>query len=129
MARVVLNKREVYKLLASPNGDTARYLVRKAYQVQNKARVNCPVDSGNLRGSITHEIAQDGGGLSARVGTNVPYAIYVHEGTGIYAGRGYITPKKGKFLAWKGGGGWVFAKRVRGQKANPFLRDALNSVF
>lgn len=90
MARVVLNKREVYKLLASPDGGTARYLVRKAYQVQNKARVNCPVDSGNLRGSITYEIAQDGEGLSAHVGTNVPYAIYVHEGTDFMAGRPFL---------------------------------------
>ena len=90
MARVVLNKREVYDLLASPNGDTARYLVRKAYQVQNKARANCPVDTGNLRGSITHEIAQDGEGLSARVGTNVPYAVYVHEGTSRMAGRPFL---------------------------------------
>ena len=85
-----MDKQSVNDLKRSSNGPVAQYLVRKAYQVQNKARVNCPVDTGNLRGSITHEIAQDGEGLSARVGTNVPYAVYVHEGTSRMAGRPFL---------------------------------------
>lgn len=37
------------------------------------------VDTGRLKGSITHEVNQNE--ASVIVGTNVEYAIYVHEGT------------------------------------------------
>lgn len=90
VARVVLNQKELTELLASPEGATGQYLVRKSQQVVNQARSRCPVDTGNLRGSITYEIARDGDGLSARVGTNVPYAIYVHEGTRYMAPRPFL---------------------------------------
>ena len=39
------------------------------------------VDTGRLRGSIAHQVDGD----SVEVGTNVDYAVYVHEGTGKYA--------------------------------------------
>lgn len=81
MARVVLDPDELYALLKSSRGPTAQYLVQKSQHVVNGARDRCPVDTGNLRGSIQYEIAEDKNGLSARVGTNVPYAIYVHEGS------------------------------------------------
>lgn len=99
MARVVLNDSELKTLLDSPDGATGQYLVRKSQQVLNKARSLCPVDTGNLRGSLTYEVTRTGvgGKLGARVGTNVPYAIYVHEGT-------------------------------KYQKGQPFLEDALASV-
>ena len=35
------------------------------------------IDTGNLRNSITHKVSDD----TLIVGTNVNYAIYVHEGT------------------------------------------------
>lgn len=38
------------------------------------------VDTGRLRGSITHR-TEGGNEPSVTVGTNVEYAIYVHEGT------------------------------------------------
>jgi len=37
------------------------------------------IDTGNLRNSITHEVAKDE--KAVYVGTNVEYALYVHEGT------------------------------------------------
>lgn len=78
--------------------------------------------------------------MIVRIGSNLPYAIWVHEGTGIYAGKGYITPKRSTLLRWpnknnsgsgsrrySGGatGKYVFAKRVKGVRGRPFLRDAL----
>lgn len=47
------------------------------------------VDTGRLRGSIAHKVVGD----SVEVGTNVDYAVYVHEGTGKYA-IGGGTPKE-----------------------------------
>lgn len=87
--------------------------------VENDAKENCPVDDGVLRASITHQVSDNTG----VIGTNVEYAPYVHEGTGIYA---------------KGGQGrqsvpWTYKDaegkyhKTQGQKPNPFLQDALDS--
>ena len=74
------------------------------------------VDTGRLRGSITHVVEGD----DVYIGTNVEYAKYVHEGTGIHAaeGGGRTTPW------WYQGsdGQW---HRTRGMKPNRFLRNAI----
>lgn len=92
MARVVLNQQELGELLRSEDGAVGRYLIQQSQRVVNAARAACPVDTGNLRASITYEIARDGasGGLSARIGTNVPYAVYVHEGTRYMPARPFL---------------------------------------
>lgn len=85
--------------------------------VERDAKIFCPVDQGQLRASITHEVDGDTG----VVGTNVEYAPYVHQGTGIYAsdGNGRQTP-------------WSYQDRdgnwhtTKGQAPNPFLDRALN---
>ena len=92
-------------------------LTKACMIVENKAKEHCPVDDGTLRASITSEV-KNGVGL---VGTNVEYAPYVHEGTGIYAknGNGRQTP-------------WTYRSadgtyhRTVGQKPKPFLQDALD---
>ena len=45
---------------------------------EGAAKRLCPVDTGRLRNSITHAFVTD---KEIVVGTNVEYAIYVHEGT------------------------------------------------
>lgn len=45
---------------------------------EGAAKRLCPVDTGRLRNSITHALM---GNDSVAIGTNVEYAIYVHEGT------------------------------------------------
>ena len=49
-----------------------------ALELENDPR---RVDTGRLRGSITHRMGTDGGEPYVAVGTNVEYAVYVHEGT------------------------------------------------
>ena len=46
---------------------------------ENYAAKKCPFDTGNLRGSITHEV--DTAGNAVYIGTNVEYAPYVEFGT------------------------------------------------
>lgn len=41
------------------------------------AKLLCPVDTGNLRNSITHTVAADERGDAAYIGTNVEYGAYV----------------------------------------------------
>ena len=88
--------------------------------VENSAKQNCPVDSGQLRQSITHEVD----GLTGEVGTNVEYAPYIEIGTGIYSTQG-----NGRQTPWKyrdAKGQWHTTK---GMKAQPFLKPALESNF
>jgi hypothetical protein len=79
MARVVLNKDQLYELLSGPNGAVGKDLKRRATRVQNKARQLCRVDTGQLRASITTEPGKEHGELVYRVGTNVEYARYIEK--------------------------------------------------
>lgn len=76
----------------------------------------CPVDTGNLRNSITHMIDEQE--PAAIIGTNNEYAVYVELGTGIYAeGGGRPTP----WVYQDAKGNWHY---TRGNKAQPFLKPA-----
>lgn len=84
--------------------------------IENQAKEFSPVDDGTLRASITSKVVNDD---TAIIGTNVEYAPYVHEGTGIYAEDGRSTPwvymnAEGKFIM------------TYGQPPNPFLQDAID---
>ena len=56
------------------------------------AKKLCPVDTGNLRNSITHVVDKEE--PAVYIGTNSEYGPYVELGTGIYAegGGGRPTP-------------------------------------
>lgn len=139
---VVLNPTEVRSLLSSPNGAVYSDIRRRANRVTNQARRLCPADTGRLRQSISFEMGKADDQIVARVGTNVDYGLFIHEGTA-NNGTGYIYPKNAKVLRFpvtnKSGSGrrrykagataqYAYAKRVRGIKATPFLRDALSAA-
>lgn len=52
------------------------------------AKKDCPVDTGRLRNSITHDVM----GLSVYIGTNVEYAPYVELGTSRQKAQPYLVP-------------------------------------
>lgn len=54
------------------------------------AQKKCPVDTGNLRGSITHEV--DAGDNAVYIGTNVEYAPYVELGTSRQKAQPFLRP-------------------------------------
>lgn len=92
-----------------------RGLEKCGLTAENYAKRLCPVDTGNLRNSITHVVKDDE--MAVYIGSNVEYAPYVELGTGVYADGGRPTP-------------WVFQDengdwhRTNGQKAQPFLKPA-----
>lgn len=57
---------------------------------ENYAAKKCPVDTGNLRASITHEV--DAGGNAVYIGTNVEYAPYVELGTSRQEAQPFLRP-------------------------------------
>lgn len=57
---------------------------------ENYAAKRCPVDTGNLRGSITHEV--DAGDNAVYIGTDVEYAPYVELGTSRQKAQPFLRP-------------------------------------
>ena len=55
-----------------------------------EAKDNCPVDTGNLRGSITFEVSKDE--ATVTIGSPVEYAGWVENGTSKQKGQPYIKP-------------------------------------
>lgn len=120
------------RMLRAPEGLVARDLLRRANRVANTARLLCPVDTGRLRGSITAQLVETSVGPAAVVGTNVEYAQFVHDGTGMFGPHHTpIVPVRAKFLRWqpKGQKEFVYRRSVQGMPGRPFLRDALASAF
>lgn len=58
-------------------------------KVESKAKVNCPVDTGRLRNSITHALASD---TEVRVGAHTDYAAFVELGTSRRGATPYLKP-------------------------------------
>lgn len=73
----------------------------------------CPVDTGNLRGSISYIVDKD----DVYIGTNVKYAKYVEFGTGVHVEGGRKTP----WTYRDDEGNW---HRSTGQKPQPFLKPS-----
>lgn len=105
---------EVYKELEAA---CQRALEKCGLVAEGYAKKLCPVDTGNLRNSITHTVA-DNGERAAYVGTNSEYGVYVECGTGIYYPGGRQTP-------------WVYQDEkgdwhlTHGQRAKPYIKPAV----
>ena len=80
------------------------------------AKKLAPVDTGNLRNSISHKV--DPEESAVYIGTNSSYAAYQEFGTGIYTEDGRDTPWV--YQDEKGNWHWT-----RGNKAQPFLKPAV----
>ena len=117
MAEIINLDKLNYKLETLAKLDVSKALNKACLVVENEAKRLCPVDTGDLRNSITHEV-DDGVGI---VGTNKEYAPYVEYGTGIFAveGNGRDTP----WSYQDDEGNW---HTTIGQKPQPFLKTALD---
>lgn len=80
------------------------------------AKKLCPVDTGNLRNSITHMVSESE--KAAYIGTNNEYAVYVECGTGIYYPGGRQTP----WTYQDENGDWHL---THGQRAKPYIKPAV----
>lgn len=108
--------------LTGPHGDIARDLAKRAIRVESRAKQLCPVDTGRLRASITWELVRSSGGVFvARIGTNVDYAMVVHEG------RRAVEMPPGRVMRFpsRKTGQIVYTRRTRAVAGVPFLRNAL----
>lgn len=105
------------KVLEGLDDAVLRALERIGSQAEGYAIDLVPVDTGNLKNSITHTV--DEAEKVAYVGTPNEYAVYVEMGTGMYVDGGRKTPWVYKDEKT---GEWVTTK---GQKAQPYLKPAI----
>lgn len=101
--RVQIAQAELRRQLIGPSGLATRHVLRLTERVANRARLLAPVDTGNLRASITTAVRTQGDQVIGLVGSGVKYSIPVHEG--------YRTSR---------------GRQVRGR---PFLRKAMTDVL
>lgn len=130
-----LNKIQIQRMLESPQGGLAKDMLKRGIRVQARARLNLGgttgsgprrIATGQLRASVSVQMRGYHGLPAVRVGSNLKHARWVHDGTGIWGPlKKFIIPKTKKVLRWRGANGFIFAKRSRGMKANPFLENAL----
>ena len=96
------------EVLATMQEAALRALEKCGLTAEGHAKKLCPVDTGNLRNSIAHNV--DAEELSACVGTNSEYGAYVEFGTGKHVSGGRPTP----WVYQDANGNW---HRTNGQKA------------
>ena len=77
MAEVINLEKLIGKLNKLSNQQMDQALNKACILVENQAKENCPVDTGELRMSITHYVEGDTG----VIGTNKQYAPYVELGS------------------------------------------------
>ena len=94
-----------------------RGLEKVGLVAEGYAKKLCPVDTGNLRNSISHTVT-DVNEQAAYVGSNTEYAAYVELGTGVFYPGGRQTP-------------WVYTDAkgnthmTHGQRVKPYIKPAV----
>lgn len=107
------NSKEVLEIMHEA---AIRALEKCGLTAEGYAKKLSPVDTGNLRNSISHKVESDE--PAAYIGTNIEYAPYVELGTGIYTSGGRPTP----WVYQDNKGNWHY---TRGNPAQPFLKPAV----
>lgn len=133
MARVTVDPNFAARLRRAMADPIGRDMMRRGLRVESRAKQLIStkpkrVDTGRLRSSVRTVPIPYMGTYGAGVGTNVYYARWVHDGTGLYGPRHMrITPRRARALRFtpKGSSRPIYRASVKGMKPNPFLRDAL----
>ena len=105
-------------------------LERDAAKVVAVAKDLAPKESGALAEDIHFVIEGNSPeNMRALIGSNKHYAEAVEKGSGIYGPTGQpIRPRRAKVMVFRGHKGIVFAKSVKGQPGQHFLKRALQSL-
>lgn len=93
-----------------------RALEKCGLVAEGYAKKLCPVDTGNLHNSITHQVQESE--KAVYIGTNSEYGPYVELGTGKYYPGGRQTP----WVYQDAKGNWHL---THGQRAKPYLKPAV----
>lgn len=79
------------RLVSTTTLPKVRAAVRKTlFDIEQDAKATAPVDTGNLRNSISTEVEY--GGMGGEVGPTAEYGIYVELGTSRMGAQPYLGP-------------------------------------
>lgn len=120
--RIEVDEGALARLLRLPTGAVARDMLRRGERVRAEARRLVGKRTGRLAASITVELVGWRGAHGARVGSNLEYARFVHDGTG------RIVARRGRALRFDPGGGVIYRRSTRGQPAQRYLTRALDAA-
>lgn len=84
-----VSKDNTGKVFSEAEQIVIKMLEKAAVLVERDAKILCPVKTGTLKRSITHEIV---GSTTAIVGTNVEYAPHVEIGTHKMSAKPFLMP-------------------------------------
>lgn len=85
--KFVSNRKNVEKALKDAE---KRALLGIGEFVEGQAKTLAPVDTGNLRGSISHQVNESN--QSVMIGTNTEYAVYQEKGSSRTKAQPFLTP-------------------------------------
>lgn len=139
-ARVIIYDAAVSALFQA-GGDVTEWNFRQAKEIETLAKAMAPRRTGAL--SASHGMSQNRSAMGRfqtgyRVFADAPYARYVHEGTGIYGplGRPFTgrngwmkIPGVNPNASEAGNRRGTVVRWVKGQRAQPWLRDAALAVL
>lgn len=128
-----LDPGDIRRFITGPGGPVYQAVQQAAATTRDRAKVELIraglVDKGLLVNSIETQIRVRGDNVVGRIGTDVTYARYVHEGTD-----SPIVPRTQRALAFvpRGGARLVVVSQVRGTKETgrytPYLTIALEQL-
>lgn len=95
-------------------------------KIMNQATINCPVDTGFMRGQHTMGVSSGLNRSTGYVANRARYAEAVHDGTPAHI----IRPRRKRVLRFVVDGRVVFARQVRhpGTTGRPWLATAARQV-
>lgn len=85
---------DLVRLSGTVGAKAAAALVKTTLDIEADAKVFVPVDTGNLRNSIGHDITGDGrfGVIEAEIGPTADYGVFVEYGTSRMPPQAYMGP-------------------------------------
>ncbi|MBS7531828.1 HK97 gp10 family phage protein [Hazenella sp. IB182353] len=114
---------EMARLTAKATQKASEYT---ATELWGNVRENSPTDHGRLAGSWQ---LRGSGTHKHLIYTNVTYARFQNDGTGIYGPkRREITPVRAKVLAFEWNGKMVFAKSVKGVQGKKYIEKSIDQT-
>lgn len=134
VATIELDEKDLRALPGKLAASAERAVKKVGTLVEAKAVRKAPIwhgpgkkKGGNLKNSGTTEFSGSGFDTQAKVKFTAPYAIFVHDGTGIYGPKAMPFTREArnkKALFWPGAQPPVKKVTIRGMKARPFLKQA-----
>jgi len=122
---VEFNQEDLKRYLDLVGQVFARATENLAKDVWGNIGREAPTRHGKLAGSFNLERLDE---YSWMISSPTEYALFVHEGTGIYGPVGQrIVPKRARFLVFEWKGRTWFLKSVAGQRPNPYVDRAMTA--